>query len=247
MLGKDRLIFDPADLTESDQIGAYLRAGSDGDLITSTLTGSKESLDVNVVGTADGGYFAEDSTHSSGAIGQFILAIQTDSQGPLANDGDYVGLQVDSQGRLRCITDIDLVGDLVGDNESDTEDPLKIGSRAVSGVLSAATNGNKVNVISDLYRRIMVNVAPRIGSLATALTVGTTAVALPSSALAGRMRVVIQNLSNSDIYIGGSGVTTSSGVRVGKGATYSEDIGQDCVLYAIAGTSGNDVRVLELA
>jgi hypothetical protein len=50
-LSKDKLIFDPADAADSDNAGAYLRAGSDGDLLSSTNVGGKEALDVNVANT----------------------------------------------------------------------------------------------------------------------------------------------------------------------------------------------------
>jgi hypothetical protein len=246
MISKDRLIFDPADLTESDNMGAYLRAGSDGDLITSTLISGKESLDVHIVGDGDSGIYAEDVAHVSGDKGVFMLAVQTAAQGALANDGDYTALQVDSSGRLRCLTDIDLVGDLTADDDADNEDPLKVGTRAVSSLSTVSAN-DKANMVSDLHRRLRVNIAAQVGTLAQSVTVGTTAVALPAAALAGRVRILVQNVSNNDIYVGDSGVTTASGVRIGKGASLSFDLGQGSALYAIAGAAGNDIRVLEAA
>jgi hypothetical protein len=250
MLTKDRFIFDPADLIESDTIGAYLRAGSDGDLLTSTLSGGKEALDVNVVGTSDGGIFAEDSVHSSGDKGQFILAVQTAAQGALATDGDYAPLQVDSSGRLRCLTDIDLVGDLVGDDEPDTEDPLKVGSRAVSGALAAiSASGDKANLISDMYRRVWINDSPNIAIASVTRSVDNVAeVLLPASALAGRRRIIAQNLGPNDIYVGPTGVTTSSGLRIAKGATLEIPLGQNVPLYGISGNVvASDIRVFEAA
>ena len=50
MINKDQLIFDPAELASSDDVGAYLRS-SDGTLLTHTDVGGKKSLDVNVANT----------------------------------------------------------------------------------------------------------------------------------------------------------------------------------------------------
>lgn len=48
----DALEFDPSDTSNSANVGAYLRAGSDGDLITSTdVGGGKEALDINIAGS----------------------------------------------------------------------------------------------------------------------------------------------------------------------------------------------------
>lgn len=303
-LTKDRLIFDPADLAESDNIGTYLRAGSDGDLITSTLIGSKEALDVNLVGGADSGIFPEDSAHVSADAGQFILAVRNDTEGSLVSaDGDYAPLQVDALGRLRVYADLSTAtsaekleddahvsGDVgsfslavrqdtlassvsadgdyaafkldargglwtvpvgsVDDDAADTENPVKVGSKAPSGALAAVSaTGDRANVISDMYRRIYINDSPNIAVLGGAVVVGNvTAVALPTTALAGRRRAFIQNLGSNDIYVGASGVTTATGMRVAKGATLSMEIGQNVDVYAIASSgASNDVRILEVA
>lgn len=249
MISKDRLIYDPADAAESDKVGAYLLSAT-GEEITHTTAGAKEALDVYLAGFSASslGLFAEDSAHASGDVGQFVLAVQTSAQGALAADGDYAPLQVDGSGRLRTITDIDLVGDLVGDDEVDSEDPLKIGSRAVSGALAAVSaSGDKANVISDLYRRVWVNTAPNIGNLAQEITVGATAVALPTTALAGRRKLYIKNVSNSDVYLGDSGVTVAQGFPLVKGAVLVEDFGPNTGIYAIAAGAGNAIRVWEVA
>jgi hypothetical protein len=303
-LTKDRLIFDPADLVESDQIGAFLRAGSDGDLLTSTLIGSKEALDVNLVGGADSGIFAEDDAHVSGDKGQFVLAVRNDaSTSMVSDDGDYAPLQVDAQGRLLVAADISIVtgaekaedsahasGDIgqyvlavrqdslsssvsadgdyasfkldsrgglwsvpvgtVADDAADNERPVKVGSRAVSGALSAVQTGDRADLLSDLYRRVWINDSPNIAVASAEVAVGLTEVALPTSALAGRRRLTVQNLSNNDIYVGPTGVTTSGatkGLRVAKGSTLNLELGQNVTLYGIAGSAGNNVVVFEQA
>lgn len=300
-LTKARLIFDPADAADSDNIGSYLRAGSDGDLISSTLIGGKEALDVNLVGGADSGIFAEDSAHASGDNGQFILAVRNDAGGSLVGaDGDYAPLQVNANGELLVAADISVVtgsdkaedsahsdgaigtfilgvrqdtlaaststdGDYnsiktnsrgaawvapvgtVADDAADNENPVKVGGRALSGALTAVAGNDRVDLASDLYRRVWVNDSPNIGAASVEVTVGATEVALPTTALAGRRRMFLQNVSNNDIYVGPTGVTTASGLRVAKGAALSLEIGEHVALFGIAGGAGNAMRVFELA
>ena len=47
-----RLLFDPSNPAESANVGSYLRAGTDGDLLSSTNVGGKEGLDVNLINTS---------------------------------------------------------------------------------------------------------------------------------------------------------------------------------------------------
>lgn len=252
-LTKDKLIYDPADVGDSDEVGSWTKSGDDGTPISAT--GS--SLDVNVTNSISttvslDSEYAEDSAHGSGDIGQFVMAVRNDTQGSLVgSDGDYAPLQVDSAGRLRVISDIDLTGDLVGDDEADSEDPLKIGYRSTNAALAALSGaGDKANAISDLYRRLLINDSPNISVLATKVTVGTSAVALPATALAGRRDIIIKNASNNAVFLGGAAVTASGateGVKLEKGGSVSMRLGEFAILYAIAGSAGNDIEVMELA
>ena len=243
-LSKGKLIFDPADTGDSDNIGAYLRAGSDGDLISSTLIGGKECLDVNVVGDADDGIFAEDAASANGDKGQFVLAVRQDSLASIVGaDGDYAAFKLDARGGLWSVP----VGS-VADDAVDTENPVKVGSRAISGALAAVASGDRADLLSDLYRRVFVNDAPNVALTQTTVAVGTLAVALPTTAAAGRREIMVNNRSNNPVYIGGSGVTTAAGQEIPKGATLGPiRLGQAVPLYAIAGSAGNDVIVTETA
>ena len=201
-LSLERLEFDTANPNDGPNIGSYLRAGSDGDLISSTNTGSKEALDVNIA----------------------------------ASD-------------IQLTVDLDLNDPLVGDGEVDTEDPLKAGSHAYdqASVWSSVDAGDKANQASDLYRRILVNDAPNIGIAANAVSVDNIGVNLSATPQAGRTRMMIQNNGDKSIFVGPSGVTTSSGLEIGKGSTMSIEIGEAIDLYAIVASGTEDVRVLEFA
>jgi hypothetical protein len=79
------------------------------------------------------------------------------------------------------------------------------------------------------------------------LTVAAAAVQLngPATRLRGRRHVMIQNLGAGNAFIGGSGVTTSNGVRIASGEILRTDI-LDFGDVWIVSASTSDVRVLEL-
>jgi len=247
-LYKDRLIFDAADLAESDQVGAHLYAGG------TALTQTGGALDVNVTNAIS---VSIDHTTDSIKIGDGTDFLAVNADGSINVVATATNLDIRD---LAFATDsvtahqggVWSVGltDLVADDAADAGGSLQTGTRSIFGPLSAlsATN-DRADMISDKYRRLIVNNSPNIAILGTSVSlVNTGAVALPPTALDGRMEMEIQNLGPNDIYVGPTGVTTSNGLRVAKGATYTLKLSDAVVIYAI-GTSpaASDVRVMEKA
>lgn len=87
------------------------------------------------------------------------------------------------------------------------------------------------------------------GYVSGAVTVGTSAVEakVGGSALDGRELLTIYNDSNSIIYYGPSGVTTSTGEPLAKKQRVSIPVGSAIQVFLIAGSGGNDVIVQEWA
>jgi hypothetical protein len=79
------------------------------------------------------------------------------------------------------------------------------------------------------------------------VTVGTTEVALPGTALTARRYAMIQNNGNKSIFVGPTGVTTASGIEVGKGSTIALEAGASIALFGISTDAGQNVRVFELS
>jgi len=77
------------------------------------------------------------------------------------------------------------------------------------------------------------------------LTNADTAYKMPASELANRKLLVIYNASDTDVYIGSSSVTTDNGILIPAGGTMSLDCEKD--LYAVCGTAGKQIRILELS
>jgi len=292
-LTKDRLIFDPSDSADSDNIGAYLRAGSDGDLLSSTNVSGKEGLDINIINASvtvtATDFDIRDLTHVSDSVkvgdGTDFLGINSDgSIISRISDGTDT-LAVNADGSINSVvsaTDLDirdlthvsdsvkvgdgtdflsvnadgsinvnLTDDGVADDAADSGNPLKVGGKAYAS-LSAdpVDDGDRANLAQDIYRRVYIHDGAHMSVASAKVTVGATAVALPTSALAGRTRIMIQNISSNPVWIGPSGVTTSgatTGILVSKSSTLSLEAGENVALYAIAAGAGNDVVVFEMA
>lgn len=241
-LSKDKLILDTTAMADSDNVGAYLR-DSNGALITSTLVSGKQALDVNVVNGPDDGFFLEDAASADGHVGQSILSVRQDTLATsTSTDGDYADFKVNARGALWVAP----VG-TVADGVADTENPVKVGTRALAGPLAALTTGQRADMVSDLYRRLYVNSSANVAILAAAATV-TDVAGIIAAAIGGRRTIIVSNRGNKAIYVGNVAVTAAAGFTVSAGATISIDLGENVALYAIADT-GQSVpcRVLQLA
>lgn len=107
-LGKYKIAIDPADLSNGDSIASYLTDAA-GALLTSTLLAGKQRLD-----TLSASDRADNTARVSGDYGTSALAVRTDTAGTLASaDGNYAPLQLDANGRLRVVADIDVNNDFV--------------------------------------------------------------------------------------------------------------------------------------
>lgn len=233
MLSKDKLIFDETDVASSDQVGAHL-LGSGNAKITSSTDGLREALDVNdsLVRAELVAVNNELDTHTTS-----LAAIQGKTDQLTFNAG-----------RLEVLADIRLESD-VADDAIDTENPFKMGSRAIDGALFAiSASGDKANVVSDMFRRVYVNNAPNVGFKVSTATVGLTAAELVSVPLLGRVRLMIQNLGNKEIYIGfDNTVTATTGLRITAGAFLEIPFGEDLDIWAISLAAGQDIRIVEIA
>lgn len=275
-LTKDKLVFDSTS-GQGDELTAHLYASLP---LTSTTVSGKEALDVNIASPIsitvdlDGDYDVS-TNPTPDTVGTILrtraatpgLSDQNESLTGAAASSDAVvaanvhGMDSNAFGmifngttwdRMRGTSgslNVNALGN-VADDGVDTGNPIKVGSRAVSGALTAvSTTGDRADMLSDLYRRIWVNTAPNISGSNATVSVDTTAggVAVFATPLAGRRTVQIQNLGNKDIFIGFGTVTAANGSRIASGATEMMDLGPDLALKAIAASGTQDVRVLQLA
>lgn len=201
----------------------------------------KVAADVQVSGE-----FNEDSPHTSGDGGLFVLSVRQDTLATSTSaDGDYSAFKVDSLGRLWTHA---MAEGLVADGAADANNPLKIGSRVVAGVPVSAANAVRADLISDKFRRILISEAASVSLATTATSVPSTGdVAIVAAAATGRTKILVQNLGNRAIWVGAAGVTDADGLRIAAGGTLELPLGENVALFAVADSGTQDVRVMELA
>lgn len=227
--------------------------------VSNTVTVSATDLDIrDLVNTQDSIAIGDstdiidvqtlDSAFDDLGKGFIMAGVRQDASGsPVSADGDAHPLVFNDDGELKVAAD--LTSD-VADDAADSGNPVKIGGRAVDGALTALSASNdRYDLLADLYRRTWVNSAPNIGMQVSAeTTVGVTAVQLAATPLGGRTRIEVQNRSGKPIFLGHSGVTTSTGIRLTNNDSWSSDFGEDIDLYAISGSAAaSDLRIMEIA
>ena len=68
------------------------------------------------------------------------------------------------------------------------------------------------------------------------------------SALSGRIRVEIQNLGSSDVYIRQStGVSASNGLKIPKGSSFEQSLDAGAAIFMVTGSGSSDVRIAQYA
>ncbi len=114
-------------------------------------------------------------------------------------------------------------------------------------IADATGTTNKAQVNSD--NQLRVTASSQTSILVSTTSVGTSATAIPASALSDRKVITIQNTSSTDVYIGHSGVTTSTGILLPKNsdASITIEVTDDVTVYGIVSSGTATVRALEVS
>lgn len=271
--GLTKIAVDTASIGDGASIAAYL-VDSAGTLLTSTLVGGDQALDVNIVqsvlptGAAtettlasvlselQGVTHAEDVAHVSGDLGVMGLAVRNDAGTSLVSaDGDYSPLSVDANGALRVAGSftVDEAGDYAEDSAHVSGDvgyfTLGVRNDNQATTMTSADGDYASFSVDDRGAMYVKDVAAK-SNLQQIITVGTTAVALPASPLAGRSSMFIQMLSSGQLYLGSATVTNTGatrGLQIGNGGFVNIDVGPGNLVYGIANAAGKEVAVWEFA
>ena len=271
--GFTKIAIDTGTIGDGASIAAYVTDAA-GTLVTSTLVGGDQSLDVNVTQSAlpTGAAteatiasilseiaalsFAEDSAHSSGDMGVMGLAVRNDAGTSLVGtDGDYAPFSLDASGALRISGSITVneAGDYAEDSAHSSGDAgyfqLAVRNDDQATVATSASGDYSQFSVDDAGALFVKDTAAR-SNLQQVITVGTTAVALPASPLAKRASMFIQMLSSGQLYLGSATVSSSGatrGLQLGNGGFINVDVGPANLVYGIASAAGKDVAVWEFA
>lgn len=270
-LNKDKITFDPTDATSNDSIGSYIISSSgnvidhttinsddaldvyaylrdsSGTAFTGTTSGSDHGLDVNILNKIgvdlDGIYNVSTNADPDnvGIIGHVRAATPDDTNqtfrftGGAASSDDVVAANVHG---------LDVNAFAMG-YDGATWDRVKATAGAWHVYLDDQNGDLDVNITNTTVAVSETATAFK----STAETVGTTAGEIVSTPLANRTKMIIQNLSGNQIYVGETnGVTTSTGLQIPKNGSLEmlADDSVDVYLIANSGAS-NDVRVTEFA
>lgn len=220
---KPRSVYIPGAPANGDEIAAYLRVGAVA--LTKTTVGGINALDVASL-TFDGAGNAIGST--GGALNVAIASIAA---------------LVSVQGN-------------VADDAVDSGNPVKIGFKAIGAALTAVSAaGDRVDGISDLFRRQIVSMASNIAVKREVIEVDDTAggTALDAVAHPGRVKVILQNLSDVHVYFGEANTVTDPagadpGIVLAARSSVTLTWGEYIKLFAICSTGETaDVLVAQEA
>lgn len=235
-----RLLFDSANPAESANVGAYVRAGSDGDLISSTLVSGKEGLDAYIINASlvvtASDLDIRDLTHVSDSIkvgdGTDFLAIAADGSIAVTDNGSSLTVDAVNLDIRDLVAATDSVSSWTKDGSG-----TSITSTLVSGKQALDVNvANSIDVDDDLANTALSQAAE---------TVTTTSGALITSVLASRKHVFMYNNGSKVVYLGASGVSTADGFPIFPGSLLQARIGASVAIHAVAQSGSQDVRVLQ--
>lgn len=255
MISLDELIFDPANPNESSNVGAHILAGDDGTPIghvgdaLKVDIGTVTDLDIRDLDATQDNVAISDGTNTLVVNGDGSINTTTTISGTVDVTGSTVALDAPTLAALENIT-------VTVDNSeleitNDVGNPIPIsdagGSITVDAVdldirdLTFATDSVDASgseVKQDSYDNFKHSNQ----------TITGTAAALAGTALTNRVNMLIQNLGSKDIYIGSDNtVTTSTGIKIPRGASAEFMFSAGSTPHAIADGGSADVRLLEMA
>lgn len=118
---------------------------------------------------------------------------------------------------------------------SHTQDSIRIGDG--TDFLAVNADGSiNTNAAEDAYDTWQTST----------LSASSTAAEIAATPLANRLRMVIQNLGNRDVYLGEDNtVTTSTGLKLPKGSSMDMKYGAAANVFAITASGTADLRIAE--
>lgn len=270
---KDQLVFDVTDATSiahSDSVGAFVRAGSDGDLIGSQNVNSQDwlntaSLLYDETGTAisdanplavsvkDGVNVEVDLSHVDDSV---RLGDGTTLHTGTTVGGDH-GLDVYLINTEIAVTQ--------GSDSPWTVDATDLDIRDITHVSDSIRLGDGTSLITstleggkqalDVYvaNEVSVNDAAlantAIANAANTLGVADTAEDVVASPLTDRKYLFIRNMDNKQIYVGANGSTTAAaGFPLSPGSILELRAGASIDIEFVGSTAATpEIRTLELS
>lgn len=231
---------------DDDATGLVSADGDYSPLLVDALGRLKVSADIEV---ASDFVYAEDSAHTSGDLGAFVLAVRNDAGTSLVGaDGDYAPLSLDSAGALRVVGTLAISGQFAEDSAATSGDiglhTLSVRKDALSSNVSA--DGDYASNIQWSEGSLKVVDIANSAVAVAAITITSTETSL-GTPIANRRNFLVQNRGNASIFIGPTGVLSTTGIEIPKGATMDIDFGPAVTFFAITATGTANVRVMQIS
>lgn len=266
--------FDPANsdsIAASHSVGAYVRAGTDGDLIGSETLNALEwlrvagpiidssgnevgvtsnALDVNIAAATGLGIHAEDSAHSSGDDGQLILSVRVDDLSSVPA-GALAGTELDYQGLITGPNGELLIGavQLDIDDLNATDDAVLAhladgAGTALTSTLIGSDQALDVNVVGGDIDDDLADTTWQV----TKKAVTNSSTAVLASQLSNRKHIGFANVGSHTAYIDDTTATTD-GWPIFPGEKEFWRAGPSISGLAViaANAAGTDLRVCEMS
>lgn len=196
--------------------------------------------------TGGGGGFVDVKVNPSGT-----LTVQSAAEGTTGATAPTTAIQVAGQepgGNLQAL--------ITHGTGTDAEATRTTGAletdahlRLWNGATFDRARGTIANGMAVDVTRVQGNVAARASKaaaapLSSAVSVTTSATLLPASALTNRTSLCVYNNGSATLFVGTSGVTTSTGFPVPAGGAFCDDVGSQ-PYYGIVASGTVEARVLE--
>lgn len=201
----------------------------------SDIDGDYSSINVNAVG--------ELWTKDADVLARLVL-INSDTTAILADTATIDSQTLSIQ---NLITALSKAEDAVASSGDQGIQALAVRKDA-SG--SNAANGDYTSLLTWSEGSLKVVDNSNAALLQQLVSVATIATALPTTALANRRSILVQNAGSASIWVGAATVTSSGatqGIEVPKGGHIELDAGPDVTVYAIASGSAVNAAILQMA
>jgi hypothetical protein len=256
MFGIDKLDYDPALPASTDTVGAFVKAGTDGDAIASQTQNSEEWLNTASIlyDTAGNPLNITDGNLDVNIAGVDIMGVYHVSTNP---DPDNIGAIYHTRGATPNETN-QTFRSTGAKPDADDLDPANIHALDTSSFLHGwdgtawdrltSTSGSlDVNITSSDIT-VDTDETANIDLKNQAITpdnVAEVEVKSDPTKLPGRKYLWVQNLGPREVYLGKTGVTADNGIRLGKNAIAEFRLGDAISLFALGtNATADDVRVM---
>lgn len=241
---KDQLIFDTTDantISDSDSVGAYLRA-SDGTLLTHTDVSGKKALDVRVaegINVEVDLSAADDSVESWAHDGTGTAITSTSENGDQALDVHLSNTSIAVTATQLDIDDLNATDDAV---QAWCFDGSGTAIGSTSNALDVYVTGSAALTVND---SALANTA--IATAAETLDVANTAQNAVVSALSNRKYLFIYNKDNRQMEIGASGFSVGAGFPISPSSYIELRAGAAVDIEFNSPKVNHEIRTMELS